>query len=351
MRRSTDRRAPVAPRTPFNGPITPHRKFAYGSLPLDEIKVVKNAYGMTVNDVVMALCTSALRRWLLDHDALPSIPVVVAVPVSIRSQENGSAAGNLVSVMLAEVPTHLGAADERLAFVQESMQEAKQHFDAVPASILQDLSMVIPTALSGLAARALFKLVTLPGPPFNLFVSNVPGPQLALYVAGARVLGVYPVSAVAELSGGLNITCFSYDGALDIGLIACRELVPDVWNSSATCATRSTSSLVWCLPSAGCSSRTRSAARGGGSPRAVRRTTDGLDDRGPDLHRQVVAHPGDQQQLRTGDGGGGGPAPGRMHHSVGEPVDHHAGMSSRPGRRYGRAARGSRGSAAVTPAA
>jgi diacylglycerol O-acyltransferase / wax synthase len=230
VRRNADRRAPVAPRTPFNGPITPHRKFAYGSLPLDEIKMVKNAYGMTVNDVVMALCTSALRRWLLDHDALPSIPVVVAVPVSVRSQENGSAAGNLVSVMLAELPTHLGAADERLAFVQESLREAQQHFDAVPASILQDLSMVIPTALSGLAARALFKLVTLPGPPFNLFVSNVPGPQLALYVAGARVLGVYPVSAVAELSGGLNITCFSYDGALDIGLIACRELVPDVWN-------------------------------------------------------------------------------------------------------------------------
>jgi diacylglycerol O-acyltransferase / wax synthase len=228
--RGADRRTLIAPRTPFNAPITQHRRFAFGSLPLEEIKTVKNAYGLTVNDVVMAVCTAALRRWLLDHDALPSIPVVVAVPVSVRSEEDGSVAGNLVSVMFAELPTHLGAPEERLTFVQESMREAKRHFDAVPASILQDLSMVIPTALSGLAARSLFKLITLPGPPFNLFVSNIPGPQLELYVAGARVLGVYPVSAVAELSGGLNITCFSYDGTLDIGLIACRELVPDVWN-------------------------------------------------------------------------------------------------------------------------
>ena len=100
----------------------------------------------------------------------------------------------------------------------------------MPASLLQDLSTAVPTALSGLAARALFKVATLPGPPFNLFVSNVPGPQLPLYVAGARVTGIYPVSAVTDMTGGLNITLFSYDGHLDFGLIACREMVPDVWN-------------------------------------------------------------------------------------------------------------------------
>jgi hypothetical protein len=91
------------------------------------------------------------------------------------------------------------------------------------------MSAAIPTALSGLASRALFRLVTMPGPPFNLFVSNVPGPQLPLYVAGARVRGIHPVSAVTDLTGGLNVTLFSYDGALDFGLIACREMVPDVW--------------------------------------------------------------------------------------------------------------------------
>jgi diacylglycerol O-acyltransferase / wax synthase len=218
------------PRTPLNGPITAHRRFAFGSLPLDEIKQVKNAFKMSVNDIVLALCTSALRRWLLDHDGLPQVPIVVAVPVSIRTKDGSDNTGNQISVMLADMPTHLPDPRARLEFVANSMTTAKRYFQAIPATILQDLSAVVPTALNGLAARALFKLVTVPGLPFNLFVSNVPGPQLPLYVAGARITGVHPVSAVTDMTGGLNITLFSYNGALDFGLIACRELVPDVWN-------------------------------------------------------------------------------------------------------------------------
>ena len=219
------------PRTPLNGHITAHRRIAYGSVPLSEVKLVKAHFGLTVNDVVMALTASALRRWLLDHDALPGTPLVAAVPVSVREAEGGeSAPGNHVSVMLAELPTHLADPHERLLVMKESMDEAKRHFEAVPASLLQDLSHVIPTALSGLAARALFRLATVPGLLFNLFVSNVPGPQLPLYIAGARVEGIYPISAVTDMTGGLNITLFSYDGNLDFGLVACREMVPDVWN-------------------------------------------------------------------------------------------------------------------------
>ncbi len=230
MGRQVGRRTISTPPTPLNGAITAHRRFAYGSLPLDEIKTVKNAFAMTVNDVVMALCTSALRRWLLDHDGLPDVPIIVAVPVSIRTDDESGANGNQVSVMLAEMPTHVADVEERLAGVQVGMAEAKEQFDAVPASILQDMSAVIPTALSGLAARAIFSMVTVGAYPFNLFISNVPGPQLPLYIGGARVLGVYPASAITDLTGALNITLFSYDGSLDFGLIACRELVPDVWN-------------------------------------------------------------------------------------------------------------------------
>jgi len=218
------------PRTPLNGTITAHRRFAFGSLPLEDVKAVKNHFGMTVNDVVMALTAAALRRWLLDHDALPADPLVAAVPVSIRATDQKGSLGNQVSVMLAELATHLADPRERLEFMRRSMLEAKRAFNAVPASLLQDLSALIPTALSGLAARALFKLATMPGLPFNLFVSNVPGPQLPLYIAGARVEGIYPVSAVTDMTGGLNITLFSYNGSLDFGLIACREMVPDVWN-------------------------------------------------------------------------------------------------------------------------
>ncbi|MGZ4491962.1 MAG: WS/DGAT/MGAT family O-acyltransferase [Nocardioidaceae bacterium] len=224
------RRELKAPRTPLNGQITAHRRFAFGSIPLADVKRVKNHFDMTVNDVVMALTASALRRWLLDHDALPERPLVAAVPVSIRTEDQRGTLGNQVSVMMAELPTNHSDVEGRMRVMRESMREAKRHFDAVPASLLQDLSALVPTALSGLAARALFRLATVPGVPFNLFVSNVPGPQLPLYIAGAQVQGVYPVSAVTDMTGGLNITLFSYNGDLDFGLIACREMVPDVWH-------------------------------------------------------------------------------------------------------------------------
>jgi len=223
------RRIPVAPATPINGRITAHRRFAFGSLALDDIKTVKDAFGLTVNDVVMALCAGALRRWLLDHDGLPDQPVVVAVPVSIRTHEH-EGPGNQVSMMLAELPTHLAGPTERLAEVQESMTAAKEQFEALPATILQDLTAAIPTVWASLAARAVFRVVAAGAPPFNLFVSNVPGPQMPLYVGGARIVGVYPASAITDFTGALSITVFSYDGSLDVGLIACRELVPDVWN-------------------------------------------------------------------------------------------------------------------------
>lgn len=233
--RAPVRRSVTAPPTPLNGPITAHRRFAFGSLPLTAIKRVKDAFALTVNDVVMALCTSALRRWLLDHDGLPSEPIVVAVPVSVRAgdraDESPGEGANQISVMLAEMPTQVADPAERLVLVQAAMAEAKQQFEAVPASILRDLSNAVPTALAGLAARAVFQMAAVAGSyPFNLFVSNVPGPQVPLYVAGAIVEGVYPVSAISDLTGALNVTLFSYDGSLDFGLIACRELLPDVWN-------------------------------------------------------------------------------------------------------------------------
>jgi WS/DGAT/MGAT family acyltransferase len=228
--RSIGRRRISTPRTPLNAPITAHRRFAYGSLSLADVKTVKDSFAMTVNDVVLAICASALRRWLLDHEGLPDQPIIAAVPVSIRQGDRLEASGNQVSVMLTELSTQLAEPAQRLVAVQLAVAEAKEQFDAVPASILQDVAAAIPTALSGLAAKAVFRMVTVGGFPFNLIISNVPGPQHPLYVAGARVEGVYPVSAITDFTGGLNITVFSYDGAIDIGLIACRELVPDVWN-------------------------------------------------------------------------------------------------------------------------
>lgn len=217
------------PRTPFNGPVTAHRRVAFGSLPLEEIKAVRRTLGISVNDVIMALCASALRRWLIDHDALPTRPLVAAVPVSTRESEDGSH-GNQISAMFTPVPTHLADPRERVAAVRNTMDTAKQRFVATPDQWLAQLTAAVPPAFGGLAARALFRLAPAALPPINLVISNVPGPQFPLYLCGAQVLGYFPISVISDVSGGLNITVFSYNGSVDVGIVACRDMVPDVWS-------------------------------------------------------------------------------------------------------------------------
>ena len=220
--------SPRAPRTPLNGTISAHRRFAFGSVSLDDIKTVRRRYGGTVNDILMVLCTFAIRSWLLDHDALPDVPLVAAVPVSVRRRGRPGSGGNELSLMLAELPTHLADPSAQLQAMRTSMDQAKERFDVMPATLLRDLSALMPTA--GVAARTLFNLAAVPAPPFNLFISHVPALRVPLYLAGARVEGIYPVSAITNVTGALNITVFSCDGRLDFGLVACRERVPDVWN-------------------------------------------------------------------------------------------------------------------------
>jgi WS/DGAT/MGAT family acyltransferase len=217
------------PRTPFNGPVTAHRRIAFGSLPLEEVKQVRRALGISVNDVIMALCASALRRWLVDHDALPDRPLVAAVPVSTREVEDGSH-GNQISAMFTSVPTHIADPAERVAAIRSSMDTAKQRLVATPDQWLEQLTAVVPPAFGSLAARALYRLAPAAIPPINLVISNVPGPQFPLYLCGAEVLGYYPISVISDVSGGLNITVFSYNGRVDVGIVACRDMVPDVWN-------------------------------------------------------------------------------------------------------------------------
>jgi diacylglycerol O-acyltransferase len=217
-----------APSTPFNQAISPHRRWAFRSLPLEDVKAVKNKAGGTVNDVVMALSTGALRRWLIDHDALPDSPLVAAVPVSIRAESEKGNGGNKVSTMLAALPTHVADPMERLHACTAAMRAAKEQHGALPATLLSDVTQFAMPALAGQAARlaARTKLLQRVN-PFNLFISNVPGPNLTLYYAGCRLLGYYPLSAIAD-GQGLNITVCSLSGQLHFGLIADRELVPDL---------------------------------------------------------------------------------------------------------------------------
>lgn len=221
----------VAPRTSFNRPITPHRRYAYGTASLGDVKAVKNAFGVTVNDVVMAACAGGLRRWLQVHEELPEQPLLAMVPLSIRTAEQQGAFGNRVSAMVAALPTHLTDPVERLRAVHEAMRGAKEQHRAIGAETLQDVTQFAMPALATRAARvaAQLRLADYVNPPYNLVISNVPGPRTPLYLAGARVTGYFPVSVVAD-GLGLNITVQSYLDDLDLGLVSCRELVPDLWD-------------------------------------------------------------------------------------------------------------------------
>jgi diacylglycerol O-acyltransferase len=218
-----------APKTPFNAPLSPHRRWSFIDLPLAEVKKLRgDRAGLTVNDVVMALCAGALRRWLELHDALPTAPLVAAVPVSVRTTDQKGTYGNRVSIMLAAMPTNLSAPVERLGAMHEAMRAAKDQHGAIPASLLADVSQFAMPALANQAWRLSARLRLLERVnPFNLIISNIPGPNVALYFAGAELLAYYPVSALVD-GQGLNITVMSYRGNLYFGLIACRELVPDL---------------------------------------------------------------------------------------------------------------------------
>ena len=223
-------RTPIgpAPATPFNKPITPHRRIAFRSVDLAEVKAVKKAFGVSVNDVVMAMCAGALRRWLREHDALPDAPLVSMIPVSVRDRAGKGALGNRVSAMLAMLPTHLDDPEHRLTMVHEATKLAKAQQATIPQGLVDDISDFAPPALTARAARVVFATGVLHRlPPFNVCISNVPGPNIPVYLGGAKLLAQYPVSVVTD-GQGLNITLIGYLGQLHFGLIACRELVPDI---------------------------------------------------------------------------------------------------------------------------
>jgi hypothetical protein len=145
-------------------------------------------------------------------------------------------AGNQISVMLASLPTQIEDPAQRLEALVAALREAKARYADRPAHLLHQVSAAFPQLLHGAATRAVARALRWGPPLFNLFVSNVPGPQVPLYVGGARVLATYPVSVVSDVGGGLNITVMSYDGHMDIGIVICPDVAPDVWELAGHCA-------------------------------------------------------------------------------------------------------------------
>ena len=220
-----------APRTSFNHAITPHRSFAFTSLSLSDVKGVKNALNVSVNDVVLALCAGALRHYLDDNGELPEEPLVAMVPVSVRTEEQQGTLGNQVSSMLCSLATQIDDPVKRLQAIHDGTQPAKGQLNAIGANTLTDWVEFAAPALAGRAARlySRTRMADRHRPLFNVTISNVPGPPFPLYSNGARVVAHYPMGPIFD-GGGLNITVMSYLDQLDFGLVACADLVPDVWS-------------------------------------------------------------------------------------------------------------------------
>jgi diacylglycerol O-acyltransferase / wax synthase len=219
-----------APITSVNRHVGPHRRVALSQQSLADVKAIKDHFGVTVNDVVVAICAGALRSWLDARGELPTEPLLAMIPVSVRTPEQRGTFGNRVATMLSPIPTDVADPEQRLRAAHESMRSAKERHKAVPANVLQDANAVVPAALFARAARVTTSVAARhPSEAMvNTVISNVPGSPTPLYLAGARLEALYPVSAIMH-GIGLNITVMSYCGQLCFGVVVDRDLVDDAW--------------------------------------------------------------------------------------------------------------------------
>ncbi|BBZ11596.1 WS/DGAT/MGAT family O-acyltransferase [Mycobacterium branderi] len=212
----------AAPRTMLNVRIGGARRVAAQSYSLDRVKSIKQAAGVTVNDVVLAMCAGALRHYLADQNALPDTPLVAMVPISLRKEDEADSGGNMVGTILCNLGTHVDDPANRLQTINDSMRRNKKVFSELPRLQALALSafMMAPLALAVVPG-----FVSSAPPPFNIVISNVPGPTQPMYWRGARLDGNYPLSIALD-GQALNITVVNNAGNLDFGLVGCRRSVP-----------------------------------------------------------------------------------------------------------------------------
>ena len=217
----------TAPATRFNTSVTADRNIAVVQLKLDDIKKVKDRFNVTVNDVVMALCASVLRWFLSDYGELPPKPLVAMVPVSVHDKSDRPG-HNQLSGMFCSLETHIAEPADRLRAIARADAAAKNHSSAISPTLLQDWAQLAARAVFGAVFRLVADSPLIGNPVHNLIVSNVPGPQATLYFLGCEVEAMYPLGPLFH-GCGLNITVMSLDGKLNVGVISCPDLLPDLW--------------------------------------------------------------------------------------------------------------------------
>jgi diacylglycerol O-acyltransferase len=216
----------TAPETVFNQSICSQRTVAYGRTSLADVKLIKDTFGCTVNDVVLTACGLALRDWLRDHGGLPDRPLIATLPVSVHESDRVS--GNKVSTMFVRLPTTEPDPVLALRALQDDIAAAKDLHRALGSETIMELAEFAPRLLLNLGAKLYsgWNLAAHHRPVYNVIISNVPGPPMPLYLHGAELVAFYPHGPIFE-GVGLNLTVMSYQGSVDIGVIGCRDSVQD----------------------------------------------------------------------------------------------------------------------------
>ena len=221
--------ATEVPRTRFNAPVSSHRVVEGRVFSLQDIRDIrKRVPGATVNDVVLAICSGALRRYLEHHGELPDAPLKAMAPISVRTEEEQGTAGNKISMM--SVGLHSDETDplERLRRIHQTTKASKATSEAIGARTMTDATQFMPGMLAGLAARVYTRLnlATRIKPIGNTIITNVPGPQIPLYFTGAKMVALHGMGPIMD-GMGLIHPVFSYSGKISIAATACREQMPD----------------------------------------------------------------------------------------------------------------------------
>jgi WS/DGAT/MGAT family acyltransferase len=214
----------------MNRVISAQRRFAFGDLPLSDAKAVREAFGVTLNDVVVAIIAGAMRTWLARRGELPELPLVGQIPVSTRGEEERGSWGNRVTAMYVAVHSEIEDPAERLRATQRATRAAKLELQDTRGARLSDWLELFPPFVSQLVFSRLPTWMKAHGRPSqaNLTISNVPGPTEPLYYGRSRLESFYSVGPVLE-GIGLNVTVWSYVDRLSVGVIACRDSMPDPW--------------------------------------------------------------------------------------------------------------------------